>query len=78
METTAKLTTELQDKAVQHMYRVLSRTSETILKVRSEDELFTQICEIAAEGSEFLAAALFMYDPKINGLRFKEGSANMS
>ena len=78
METTPiPNSADIQERALQHMYRVLSRTSETILKVRSEDELFVQICDIAAQGSEFLAAALFMYDAKSNSLRFKEGSANM-
>lgn len=67
--------TEVQKAALlQQMWRVLSQTNEAILRVRSKEELFKRICNIAADETDFGGAAMYMFDAKASVLRFVECS----
>lgn len=67
--------TEVQKAALlQQMWRVLSQTNEAILRVRSKEELFKRICNIAADETDFGGAAMYVFDEKASVLRFVECS----
>jgi len=56
------------------MFAALSATNEAILRTRSADELYQQVCEAALSGGSLLGAAILLREGGTDQLRFVAGA----
>ncbi|WP_024872464.1 bifunctional diguanylate cyclase/phosphodiesterase [Tolumonas lignilytica] len=55
---------ELELRHQKDLYDMLSQTNQSIVRCKNQDELFTQICEIAVEHGQFIYAWISQFDPQ--------------
>ena len=58
------------------MFAALSATNEAILRTKSADELYQQVCGAALSGGNLLGAAILLREPGTDQLRFVAGAGN--
>src|SRR5258708_3364442 len=58
------------------MYAALSATNETILRTRSPEELYQQVCEAALNGGNFVGTAVLLSESRSDLLRFAAGAGH--
>ena len=61
-----------RDKAtarITRMFAALTATNEAIMRARSEEEMFTRVCEAAVEQGKLLGAAIFLPEPDTTWFR---------
>ena len=58
------------------MFAALSATNEAILRTKSADELYQQVCGAALSGGNLLGAAILLREPGTEQLRFVAGAGN--
>jgi len=69
---TAVDATSLQRLA--RMFAALSATNEAILRTKSADELYQQVCDAALSGGSLLGAAILLREPGTDQLKFVAGA----
>ena len=63
-DITTRKTTEKQLRRITRLYATLSEINQTIVRVKSQQELFEAICKVAIEFGKFDLAWIGLYDPK--------------
>ena len=58
------------------MFAALSATNEAILRTKSADELYQQVCGAALSGGNLLGAAILLREPGTEQLRFVAGAGD--
>ena len=58
------------------MFAALSATNEAILRTKSADELYQQVCGAALSGGNLLGAAILLREPGTDQLRFVAGAGD--
>jgi diguanylate cyclase (GGDEF)-like protein len=58
------------------MFAALSASNEAILRTKSADELYQQVCGAALSGGSLLGAAILLREPGTEQLRFVGGAGN--
>jgi diguanylate cyclase (GGDEF)-like protein len=58
------------------MFAALSATNEAILRTKSADELYQQVCGAALSGGSLLGAAILLREPGTDQLRFIAGAGD--
>ena len=58
------------------MFAALSATNEAILRTKSADELYQQVCRAALSGGNLLGAAILLREPGTDQLRFIAGAGD--
>ena len=58
------------------MFAALSASNEAILRTKSADELYQQVCGAALSGGSLLGAAILLREPGTDQLRFIGGAGN--
>jgi hypothetical protein len=58
------------------MFAALSATNEAILRIKSREKLFQQVCEAAMQSGSFLAAVIAMREPGTDTLKVVAGAGN--
>ncbi|MBR1212899.1 EAL domain-containing protein [Bradyrhizobium sp. JYMT SZCCT0180] len=54
---------------ITRMFAALTATNEAIMRARSEDEMFTRVCEAAVDQGKLLGAAIFLPEPDTTWFR---------
>ena len=58
------------------MFAALGATNEAILRTRSPEQLYQQVCDAALSGGNFLVTAILLLEPGSNTLKFAAGAGH--
>lgn len=56
------------------MFAALSATNEAILRAKSQEELYQQVCDAALRGGNFVATAILLLEPGTDHLNLVAGA----
>jgi diguanylate cyclase (GGDEF)-like protein/PAS domain S-box-containing protein len=63
-DTTQRVRAEQSVQRLGRMLAALSATNEAIMRARSPEDLYQQVCDAAVDGGKFLMAAILLPDPE--------------